>query len=271
MYKLIASDLDETLINSNHEISTKDLEAIKAYQKAGGIFVCATGRPFWSAEGTLKDIGQYKTPNTYMISYNGGIITENSENRILHFEGLSYETANALFLASKKYDVCFHVYTNEVTYVYNNNDDERAYLNNRMEVTDFDAEDLTFIKDKPIIKCLFENTDREYLQNIAKDIADITKDLDVSYSSNRYIEFNKQGVNKGEGLRILAEMLNIDIKDTIAVGDNYNDLSMIKAAGLGIGVANTVESMKPECDLITKNTVDESAIAEVIYEYAMKD
>ena len=68
--------------------------------------------------------------------------------------------------------------------------------------------------------------------------------MDVSYSSNRYIEFNHQGVNKGQGLKKLAELLHVDIKDTIAIGDNFNDLSMIKVAGLGVGVQNTVEEMK---------------------------
>ena len=60
--------------------------------------------------------------------------------------------------------------------------------------------------------------------------------MDVSYSSNRYIEFNHKGVNKGAGLKKLADLLRIDIQDTIAIGDNYNDLSMIKDAGLGVGV-----------------------------------
>ena len=97
----------------------------------------------------------------------------------------------------------------------------------------------------------------------------MTADMDVSYSSNRYLEFNKKGVNKGTGLQHLASILDIDIKDTIAIGDNYNDLSMIQAAGLGVGVANTVEEMKPLCDVITEHTCEEDGVAEVIYKYAL--
>ena len=93
--------------------------------------------------------------------------------------------------------------------------------------------------------------------------------LDVSYSSNRYIEFNHQGVNKGQGLKKLADILGVDIKDTIAIGDNFNDLSMIKVAGLGVGVQNTVENMKKECDVITKATNNENAVAEVISKYIL--
>ena len=93
--------------------------------------------------------------------------------------------------------------------------------------------------------------------------------MDVSYSSNRYIEFNHQGVNKGQGLKKLAELLHVDIKDTIAIGDNFNDLSMIKVAGLGVGVQNTVEEMKKECDIITKATNNRGAIAEVINKHIL--
>ncbi len=271
MYKLIASDLDETLINKARQISQEDLDSIKEFEEAGGIFVCSTGRPFWTAEPTLKQLGQWKKPHTYVISFNGGAITENEHDTLLHFEGITWEQANALFLAGKKYDVCQHIYTKDTVWAYRLNPGEVDYLNNRMEVKEFDEEDLSFLKGQEIVKCLYENTDREYLQSIAKDIEDLTQGMDVSYSSNRYLEFNKEGVNKGEGLRKLAEMLGIDIKDTIAVGDNYNDLAMIKAAGLGIGVANTVETMKPECDVITKRTCEESAISEVIHEYALKD
>ena len=105
--------------------------------------------------------------------------------------------------------------------------------------------------------------------SIEDDLKDITGDLDVSYSSNRYIEFNHQGVNKGQGLKKLADILSVDIKETIAIGDNFNDLSMIKVAGLGVGVQNTVEDMKKECDVITKATNNENAVAEVINKYIL--
>ena len=113
------------------------------------------------------------------------------------------------------------------------------------------------------------NTDYQYLKGIENDLKEITSDLDVSYSSNRYIEFNHQGVNKGQGLKKLAELLHVDIKDTIAIGDNFNDLSMIQEAGLGVGVSNTIADMKPLCDVITENDCDHSAVAEVINRYVL--
>ncbi len=269
MYRLIASDLDETLIQKDRTVCKENIEAIKKLKDLGVYFVCATGRPFFTAEGTLKELGQYDQEGQYVISFNGGAITENKGHRLLHFEGITFEQASELYKRGLKYDVCMHVYTKDTVYVYNINDDEVAYLDNRQPFTEIFDDNIDFLKDTEIVKCLYENTDNAYLRSIAAELTDITYNMDVSYSSNRYLEFNKEGVNKGAGLLRLADLLGIDHKDTIAIGDNYNDLAMIKAAGLGVGVANTVESMKPECDYITERDCDHGAVAEVIEKFIL--
>ena len=109
------------------------------------------------------------------------------------------------------------------------------------------------------------------MEEIARDLSGITGDMDVSYSSNRYLEFNQKGVNKGSGLRKLAELLGVDMKDTIAIGDNYNDLTMIQAAGLGVGVGNTVEELKPLCDYVTAADYNHGAVAEVLRKFVLRD
>ncbi|MBQ7994505.1 MAG: HAD family phosphatase [Solobacterium sp.] len=267
MYRLIASDLDETLIKADRTVCEENIEAIKKFMDMGGYFVCATGRPFFTAFGTLKELGQYEKEGQYVISFNGGAITENKGNRLLHYEGITFEQASELYKRGLKYDVCMHVYTLDTVYTYNMNPGEVEYLDNRQEFTEIFTDNIDFLKDTEIVKCLYENTYHEYLRSIAAELTDITDDMDVSYTSNRYLEFNKKGVNKGAGLLRLADLLGIDHKDTIAIGDNYNDLAMIKAAGLGVGVANTIESMKPECDVITERDCDHGAVAEVIEKY----
>ena len=269
MYRLIASDLDETLIPHNRILLQKDIDAIQKAREKGVRFVCASGRGYLSMQGTLKSLGLYDAENQYTISFNGGAITENKDNRLLSFKGISYEKAEQLFLRGLAYDVCIHVYTIDTVYVYRLTEDEINYLNNRMEVTEFFTPDISFLKDQKLVKVLYVNTDYDYLKKIDNDLKDISYDCDVSYSSNRYLEFNAKGVNKGEGLKELASLLNIDISECIAAGDNINDLSMIQAAGLGIGVANTVEEMKPLCDHITKATCDEGAMAEIIEEFIL--
>ncbi|MCD7839400.1 MAG: Cof-type HAD-IIB family hydrolase [Erysipelotrichaceae bacterium] len=271
MYKLIACDLDETLLSMDRSISKKNIEAIKKASKIGVKFVPATGRGYNSVGDTLEELGLLDKENEYVISYNGGAITENKGEKLLHFEGISYELACELYKRGLSYNVCIHVYTKDMVYAYNYVQEEIDYLAGRMEVTEIFDKDLDFLKGQDIVKVLYMNTDYSYLNQIEEELKDITQDVDVSYSSNRYIEFNHKGVNKGAGLVSLANLLNIPIAETIAVGDNYNDLSMIKAAGLGIGVANTVEDMKKECDYITSGTNDEDAIAEIIEKFILND
>lgn len=270
MYKIIACDLDETLLSStDRKISAKNVEAIRKAGELGVKFVPTTGRGYSSIQGTLTELGLVDLSNEYVISFNGGAITENKNNRLLHFEGISYELADELFHRGLNYDVCIHVYTKDIVYVYNFTDNEKNYLNGRMEVEEFFNKNIDFLKDQDIVKVLYVNTNQEYLRSIAEALKDITDDVDVSYSSNRYIEFNQKGVTKGNGLRRLAQILNVDIKDTIAIGDNFNDLSMIQVAGLGVGVANCVEGIRPYCKYITQANCDESAIAEVINKFIL--
>lgn len=269
MYKLIACDLDETLLQSDKHVSAKNIEAIQKARELGVKFVLATGRGYLSAQKTLKELGLDDQPEEYMITYNGGCITENKDNQILSFHGITWDQAQALYERGKPYNVCIHVYTKDHVYVYRLWPEEVEYLNGRMAVEETFEENLEFLKGQEISKMLYVNTDRDYLQQIERDLSDITNDLDVSYSSNRYIEFNRKGVNKGAGLLELAEHLGIQPEETIAIGDNFNDLSMIQAAGLGVGVQNTVEGMRDQCDYITKANHNESAIAEVIEKFIL--
>lgn len=269
MYKIVACDLDETLLSTDRTISAGNKKAIAEAAKLGVKFVPASGRNYISIDAQLKELGVLGAENEYVISFNGGAITENKNHRLLHFDGISFELAEELWKRGQNYDVCTHVYTLDAVYAYNLFQGEKDYLAGRMEVQEVFDKTLDFIRGQEIVKCLYTNTDRAYLQKIAEDLKDITGDVDVSYSSNRYLEFNKLGVNKGAGLNRLAEILGVDMKDTIAIGDNFNDLAMIKAAGLGVGVANVVKDMRADCDYICERDCNHDAIAEVLEKFIL--
>lgn len=271
MYKIIASDLDETLILPDGSVTEKNRRAIKALRPLGIKFVLATGRPYNSAQKTLKELDLYDREDEYIISFNGGMITENKGNRILHCTPMDFDDINMLFIRGIQYDVCIHVYTADTVYVWNMDQDEKDYINGRMEVTEIEGDSIEFLRGSVMMKILFTNTDYAYLRKIDEDLKDLTGDMDVSYSANRYIEFNPKGVNKGQGLLKLASILGVDRKDTIAIGDNLNDLSMILDAGLGAGVANTLPDMKDQCDYITENDFRHDAIAEVIERFVLSE
>lgn len=270
MYKIVVCDLDETLISMDRTITKENVEAIKAAAALGVKFVPTTGRGYNSVHGTLKELGLYQQPQQYTISYNGGAITENKDEKLLYFQGITFEEAEALYKRGLTYDhICIHIYTPDQVWVRNFYPEEVEYLASRQPCTEIFSDDIAFLKGKEIVKAIYMNTDYDYLKRIEREITDLTGNMDVSYSSNRYMEFNRKGVSKGSGLQRLCDLLHVDIKDTIAIGDNFNDLSMIQAAGLGVGVANTIASMKAECDVITENDCNHSAVAEVLHKYIL--
>lgn len=272
MYKIIACDLDETLLTTtDRKVSAKNVAAVKAAREHGVKFVVATGRGFPSVSGTLDELGLLDLPNEYVISFNGGAITENRGNRLLHCVDMPFETVKKLFDRAETFDLGAHIYTLDTVYGYRFTDNERAYLAGRMAVVERDDWDMDFLRGEKIIKVLFVNPDQNYLWRMEREFADLTADLTVSFSSNRYIEFSPRGVDKGTGLLKLAEIINVKPEDTIAIGDNFNDLSMIRAAGLGVGVANCVDGIKQDCNYITAATCDEGAVAEVINKFITEE
>jgi len=212
---------------------------------------------------------RYALAVRYTISFNGGAITENAGDRVLHFDGLDFEQAAQLYRRGLDFDVCVHVYTMHDVYVRNMTPLEKGYLAGRMSVTEINDDAINFLKDVPVAKVLYMNPSYDYLHTVEQSLADLTGGMDVSYSSNRYLEFNRKGVNKGAGLLRLAALLGIDPAATIAIGDNINDLPMLKAAGLGVAVANAVTDIKPLCGYVTQATNDQGAVGEVIERFIL--
>lgn len=267
MYKLIAIDLDETLLTTEKTVSKRNREALQKADEMGVRLVIATGRGIVNVQDTLEALGFEDKENEYVISFNGGAVTENKGTRFLYTDGLSFEFASELYKRGLNYNVGIQVYTKDDIYVYNYSTEERMHLEPEIQVTEIFDENLDFLKDTEIIKILFMNLDQSYLRKIEVELKDITVDSDVSYSSNRYIEFNHKGVNKGAALEFLADRLGIDMSETMVIGDNYNDWSMFKVAGFSVGVDNMVEELRSEVDYVSEKTNDEDAVAEILEKF----
>ncbi len=264
MYKLIACDLDETLLTTTDpHVSKVNADAVKKLRSLGVKFVPATGRNFLTIKETLEELDLYDRENEYAISLNGAVLSENHNDRILYFHGIDFDLVKEIYERSKQYDVGLHVYTDTETYVKDLPVYEKEILSDRgLDFIEFN--DIEEFRDRKLAKILYINRDYNYLKKVEQDFTDILDCVDLSYSSNRYFEFNAKGVNKGNGLRKLCEILNIDLSEVIAIGDNFNDLTMIEAAGLGVGVANAIPGMREHFDVITKNDCGHGAVAEVI-------
>ncbi len=268
MYKLVAADLDETLLDDDHQVPRRCARAIRAAREKGVRFVPATGRPAESVVAMLEELG-LNCAGEYTISFNGGYVSENATGRVLRTTSLDRDRAEALYERGLGFDVCMHVYTPTYVYVYNYTDVERHHIQGRMNIVETDGSTLDFIGDEPVVKMLYMNPDVGYLEQLAQEVADLTEGLDVCYSSNRYLEFNSPGVNKGAGLLALAAELGIAQEETIAIGDNSNDIAMIRAAGLGAAVANATAETKAAAGYVCEADNNAGGVAEVIERFVL--
>ena len=128
-YKLIASDLDETLLNDDHVVPESNIYWIqKAVKERGVKFVPATGRGYMQILPELTQLGLKDMEGEYVLSFNGAALTENKDNRIIEFNGLGFDKMKEIFEFGLKQDVCIHVYTNDTLYIYNLSESEAERL-----------------------------------------------------------------------------------------------------------------------------------------------
>ena len=276
MIQLILSDLDETLLNDDGTIHPENIVAIQAFTQNGGYFVPNTGRSYKSVYGTLAQLGLNKTTQ-YVVSYNGGAIVAiapDGQEEIVVEHGMSLTLAQKIFDLGQVNDVVdTHVYTRDNLYIYNISATDQRYMTERqVPYTEITTTDLSFMANEgPVMKVIFEHPDPAVQQAIADAVTAVVGDeMLVTFSSNRYVEFNPKGVDKGVTGLELADILGIARDDTAAIGDNLNDAAQIKAAGVGVAVANAKPEIKVLADVVLTTTNNEAAVADFIQHYAQK-
>ena len=269
-YKIIFSDLDNTLLVDNH-IPSFNLEAIKKAQEKGVKFVICTGRNFSIMNHLLKELNTENSENEYTICNSGAMIYENKNQKIIHCKQLDDETLKLLFEYGKSLKdilIIFDAFDGK-QYVYN------EALIDKEKWKDFKytaIKSLDDLENTKIIRLIFHNKNNKYLLNIKNELKN-NKSLEgrISYfiSSNMFLEINAFGVCKGEALKWLSNYLNIDIKETIAIGDDFNDESMIECAGLGCCVKSGKEEIKRISKYICEKDYFEGGVKEVIEKFIL--
>ena len=261
MIRLIVCDLDETLLDSEKNVSENNRAAIREFEARGGLFVPCTGRIYTSLERTLSQLDALGKAGHYVISTNGALISENC-GRVCCSKGVPADKVQALIAHARANGMGVEVYeaidARELR-------DLPLFVDDPLPL----PADVSFLRDVGVAKLLYERWDMPYLKQFAQQMDPALKEgLEISFSSDRYIEINAAGVNKGEGLRMLAEMLSIDMAQTMAIGDNFNDLEMIRAAGIGVAVANAPEEIRAAADIVLQADHEHDAVAEAIRQYA---
>lgn len=270
VYRLVASDMDETFLDSNHAIPPANLRALRRMRELGVLFVPSSGRWYSSIMDNFPGEARELLEGSYVLSYNGGFINRVGDPEPLTTCGLSRACAEELYARGRELGLAMHINVADGhVFVPDADDDERAYLASISGVTHVNSKDhpdLSFLEGRDIVKILYVNRDFDALQDLGASLAPVAErvGVEVTFSSKRYLEFMPAGVNKGTGLARLAEMLEIPLSEVIAVGDSANDLSMIQAAGLGVGVANVTDDVRPSCDVVLNTTGMDGAFEELV-------
>ncbi|MBZ5942622.1 Cof-type HAD-IIB family hydrolase [Weissella cibaria] len=276
VYKMLVSDLDETLLNDDGTVHADNLAAIKTAVAHGFKFVPNTGRSFNSVQALLKTLGLYDQAGQYVISYNGAAIVENKDNQVLLTLDMDRELAAQIFRAGLVNDqVDVHIYTVDTLFIYNISPTDKQYMAERGVPYELMAsDDLAFLaNEQPVMKVIFEHPDQTVREQIRDAVlAAVGADaVEATFSSSRYVEFNTKGVDKGSASLLLGEKLGIQRDEIIAAGDNNNDLKMLTAVGLGVSVANGIPAVQEAAAVVTERTNNEGAIAEILEKYVLKD
>lgn len=269
MYKVVASDMDETFLDKRHLIPAPNLGALARMRELGVLFVPSSGRPYQSIMANFADIDQELMRDTYVISYNGGFINRYGDPEPLMRTLIDRASLEWLYAWAVEHRQAVHVYTaSGTTYTQFLPPEEEEYVQGIAGVVRVDdsLHDLSFAAGEELVKIIFMDTDFSKCKRIGEELAPELdpKLVDITYSSNRYVEFVPAGVNKGTGLKHLAELLGISIAETIGVGDAANDLEMIQAAGLGVGVANITDDVRPYCGLVLDTHGEDGAFPELV-------
>lgn len=265
--KLIAIDLDGTLLDSSGRLSKVNLEAIHYAERQGAKVVLCTGRPYLAMKEFVTKIG-FTHPEDYIITFNGGQTQKAATGEVILSDTLSVEDMLIWQTELDRLHLPMNIIDQE--YVYEPLVYPETYPSlyvkrgNRTPVKtkDFKTFDVNHHFNKFVV-----GTDADHLDKQSKQVSSELLDVySLTFSYPWLMEISKHGVNKGAALSNLARELNIDIADTMAIGDQLNDLSMVKMAGVGVAMENAVQEVKAQADFITKLN-DDHGVAHAIYHF----
>ncbi|MFC1236170.1 Cof-type HAD-IIB family hydrolase [Vibrio sp. F74] len=267
MYKLVALDMDGTLLNSKKEITTRNKEAIAQARARGVTVILASGRPLAGMEEKLKEL-ELTSDKDFVVSSNGSYVHRVSDLKQIHSQIITGKDAKRVARVAEELGVHMHAFSVEhglITPKNNQYTEHEAFING-LNVNEFDFSQLE--DDHPIVKAMFADSS-EALDRVTPLLADdLHADYTIVRSAHIFLEFLHLGSNKGIGVAVVADCLGIKPTEVISIGDAQNDHHMIKYAGLGVAMGNATEATKALADHIT-DTHENSGVAEVIERFIL--
>lgn len=268
--RLIVSDFDGTLISSSQTISDEVREAIDMYVSCGGIFAVCTGRMLCSILPRVRELGL----KGLVVAYQGTVIADIESGKIIKKNAIDYKEVAEICAYLSTLNQAVNTYSEEVLYTDLPEDDE--YIKRYEKITGVDAVSvdipmIDFVLNNSLncqkVTCLVAPDKRDRLYKNLKD--KFGDRFDVTCSAEVLVEVSPLGDNKGEALSYIAKYYGIPMASTVAIGDNLNDISMIKMAEIGVAVGNADPELKKVADEVTVSN-NEGAVAKIIKKFGFR-
>jgi len=264
-YKMLVLDLDDTLLDDNHRISSRNKELLAKAQSKGVKVVLASGRPTQAMMQYAHEL-QLAEFDSYLISFNGAVVTSLRNNEILFQKSLTTDEIHSLYDFSVANNVHILTYSDKGII----SETHSEYIDVEVNLTDIPHHKVPSFKTEvtaSAVKCiLLEEPD--YLKKVETKLKAERTDLSVSRSKPFFLEVMPKGIDKAASIDFLAKKLDIDQREVIAVGNAGNDLTMVKYAGLGVWVDNVSPELRHEADFIVASNNDDG-VAEVVERFIL--
>lgn len=266
--KMLVLDIDGTLTNSKKEITPRTLERIWEIQRMGHIVVLASGRPT-PGMARVADALRLEEFGGYLLSFNGARITNRQTGEVVCQNELPGQYIAPLYDFAVREDIGLVTYENDAI-VTGLRHDEYTELESRINgIPIHDVEDFVQYVNFPVNKCLF-TAPRERAPELERRLAaQYVGRLSIYRSEPFFIEVMPLRVDKAASLDRLLARLHMRASDVIACGDGFNDVSMLRFAGLGVAMANAQDAVKREANYITLSN-DEDGVAHVIEKFILE-
>lgn len=268
--KLLVTDLDDTLLNSQSLVSPETKAFLDEFLADGNRLVLSSGRPLASVLEVKEQAG-INQPGIFVSSSNGTLVYDCDNRHIIKKTCLPLSYVSYLQEQAKALSLHIHTYREEDgksdAIITSADNEEIAYYRRRVHLPFILSENLCDpLNEGPCKLLAISLHNPEKLEAFRKNIADWAADkIQTIYSNNQYLELFDKSAGKGSSLRFLCDYLQIPLSDAYAAGDADNDISMLEAAGCGIAMKNATDKVKAHADVVTDLDNDQNGLADMMY------
>lgn len=263
-YKLVAIDMDGTLLTPELEISKATVEAVRKAIETGTIITLSTGRMYLAAL-PFANLLQLDVP---IITCNGALTKCSKTGKVYDLKTVQPRYCSEIIRYCREEGLSVSVYDDDEIFV--EKDSENIEIHEEMDMAEpITVDDLNTAVDGSVIKLLFNGRNKRKLEYHANRLYEqYGEKLNFYFSLPYFVEIVNKHANKSNALKDLAAKLDIKREEIIAIGDNYNDMDMIQYAGLGVAMGNSPRYLKEAADFVTRSN-DEDGVRHVIEKFIL--